>query len=219
MIAISIIFHIFVVLIGFNMTTKENINVPGATAILTSYCVETDKPFAEGTSYFTPMKLIKLTKNMFAKVDDLDYNELNQHKWYASKGWNTYYAKRDIIINGKKVCLLMHREIMNTPKGQETDHVDHDGLNCQRHNLRNCTRNQNQMNKTAYGFSKFLGVTHNGKYIRAIIRLTGQRTALHLGYFKTEEQAARAYDAAAKIYHGEFANLNFKDEDEGISRG
>lgn len=58
MIVNSILFHIFVVLIGFNMTTKENINVPGATAIPTLR-VETDKPFAEGTSYFTTMKMIE----------------------------------------------------------------------------------------------------------------------------------------------------------------
>jgi hypothetical protein len=155
------------------------------------------------------MKLIPLTQGQFAQVDDSDYEWLNQWKWCAYKDNNTYYAVRSIVLDdGKQVSIRMHREIMNTPKGMDCDHRDHNGLNCQRFNMRNCTRSQNLMNKRSRGSSRYLGVSIiKGKYntyIRA--NILGTR----LGTFRTEEEAAKAYDEKAKILYGEFANLNFK---------
>lgn len=160
------------------------------------------------------MKLIPLTQGMFAEVDDADFKWLNVWKWYAAKGGNTYYARRNIKnSDGKRSVISMHREIMNTPDGLEVDHKDWNGLNCQRYNLKNGTHGQNQANSKAFGTSVYLGVA---------IRITGRSKGLitaqiqskgkliYLGTFKTEISAAQAYDKAAKELHGEFANLNFK---------
>lgn len=159
------------------------------------------------------MKTITLTKGQVALVDDEDYDFLMQWKWCTSKQGNVYYVvANNGSINKKRQVISMHRLIMNTPKGMEVDHTDHNGLNNQKENLRNCNRSQNSMNKTARGVSKYLGVAHsyqgNYDYIVAGIRINGIKK--HLGIFKTEELAAKAYDDAAKKYHREFANLNFK---------
>lgn len=161
------------------------------------------------------MKEIKLTQGQFALVDDADYDWLNQWKWHAHKSRQTYYAERQVRINlekqpQKQKSLSMHRLIMNTSKGMEVDHIDHNGLNCQKHNMRNCTTLQNQMNRKSRGRSKYLGVSYfNGNKFRADIRPAGYKT-IHLGLFDSEIEAAIAYDKEAVKHYGEFANLNFK---------
>ena len=166
------------------------------------------------------MKTIELTQGKVVLVDDDDFEYLNQWKWFANGNHGILYAiRRGLMIDGKQKTIRMHRVIMNTPKNMNVDHIDGDGLNNQKKNLRNCTLAENNRNwrkqkiKTSiykgvhYNISKFKGYTHI--YIRACIRVNNKLIAL--GNFKTEESAARAYDEAAKIYFGEFANLNFKE--------
>jgi hypothetical protein len=156
------------------------------------------------------MKKLKLSQGKVALVDDEDYEWLNQWKWFAHKDCNTYYAGRSEKINGSRKQIWMHRAIMNTPVGLEVDHIDHNGLNNQRSNLRNCTQSQNHMNQSNMGKSKYKGVSFftkkKYKQVRANICVCG--SPIYLGSFLTEEEAALAYNEAAKKYFGEFALLN-----------
>jgi hypothetical protein len=157
---------------------------------------------------FDKMKEIRLTREKIALVDDEDYEFLNQFKWQSHFDGHNWYVVRTAYNPKRRI--MMHRIIMNTPKGLETDHIDHNGLNCQKNNMRNCTHNDNIKNKKPSGRSKFLGVSYDKKnQIRANIKIKSIQK--HLGYFKTEEEVAIAYDKKALEIHGEFANLNFPD--------
>lgn len=154
------------------------------------------------------MKEIQLTQGKVALVDDDDVSLLSEHEWYALKVRKTYYAVR---AGPSKTIVYMHRVLM--PGYRQVDHRDGNGLNNQRENLRPATNSQNQANrrKKSGTSSQFKGVSWNkeaGKW-QAQIRSDGKDT--HLGRYSEEEDAARAYDEAAKRKFGEFANLNFKE--------
>ena len=154
------------------------------------------------------MKEIPLTQGKIALVDDEDYEYLCQFNWYARKDKRTYYAVRSVHLkNGKVYSEHMHRVIMNTTKGNVVDHIDHNGLNNQKYNLRNCTPNENRLNRTVREGCEFMGVS---KHTYFIARINNGNERICLGRFKTAKEAAMAYDEAAKKYHGEFASLNFK---------
>ena len=151
---------------------------------------------------------IPLTKDKIVLVDDEDYERVSQHSWCAIKIRKKFYAVS--MINSQQVYL--HVFLVSPPPGMEVDHVDSDGLNCQRYNMRLATHSQNMMNQKKHSDNTtgFKGVSkHRGKY-RATIGENG--VYHHVGYFPTAEEAAHAYDAAARQYHGEFASLNFPDE-------
>ncbi len=157
------------------------------------------------------MKEIKLTKGYVALVDDADYEWLNQWKWFSATRRGMVYANRNDKRNaGKQRTIAMHRLILGiTGVDDLGDHIDGNGLNNQRANLRKCTRQENTLNrrKIKYGISMYKGVRVNKKgKIHAVITFDKKR--IFLGNFKTEPEAAKAYNNAAKIYHGEFAQLN-----------
>jgi hypothetical protein len=154
-----------------------------------------------------PFRRIPLTQGKYAIVDPEDYEFLVHYKWYAAKQGYTYYAIRKHA--GKHIS--MHRQIINAPKGLVCDHIDHNGLNNTKQNLRNCTQSQNACNqrKRRNKSSTYKG-THwhrRDKKWHARIKANGHR--YFLGCFNKEIDAAKAYDKAAKIYHGQFASLNF----------
>jgi hypothetical protein len=110
----------------------------------------------------------------------------------------------------------MHRMVMKAPPDMLVDHINQNGLDNRRSNLRLATGAQNQRNAHGRGIhrgkpssSRFRGVSRSGMKWSAHISVNGKN--IRLGTFRTEEQAARAYDTAARIYHKEFARLNFDD--------
>lgn len=154
---------------------------------------------------------IPLTQGKFAKVDPDDYIWLSQFRWYCNKRPHTSYAIRNAGEGKERRKVLMHREIMETPGHLVCDHINRNGLDNRKKNLRNCTKGENNLNQGAErnSASRFKGVYRrkNMKKWAACIKKGGIRK--HLGYFEDEEEAAKAYDEAAKKYHGEFASLNF----------
>jgi hypothetical protein len=167
------------------------------------------------------MKEIQLNRGFVAQVDDEDYEWLNQWRWTVSETHGKCYARRSVVLDsGKQTTVFMHRIIAGTASDMETDHIDRNGLNNQRSNLRPCTASQNSMNggkPNKPSFSQYKGVQWEKRrnYWYATITVRGK--AHYLGSCTSEEAAARAYDAAARAHYGEFAWLNFPDESEGAA--
>jgi len=164
------------------------------------------------------MKEIKIYSGDVALVDDDDFDYLNQFKWHK----DTYgYAYRYInkANNGEQSVMggiqtAMHREILHTPKGLETDHIDHNLLNNQKSNLRICTTSQNQGNQKIRKDSttKFKGVCYRKNRNKFFARIVFQGKSIYLGSGDNKEDVARIYDKKAKELFGEFVCLNFPAE-------
>lgn len=158
------------------------------------------------------MKLVSLTQGYFAMVDDEDFERLSSIPWYALVLEKTVYACGRIKAGGVTSRVYMHRVILDAPRGMQVDHVDGNGWNNLRSNLRLATRAQNNANMaTRKGTSQFKGVYLRGDTGKWCARVKQHGDVTYLGCFTNEEDAARAYDAAAIRIFGEFARLNFRD--------
>jgi len=138
---------------------------------------------------------------------------LKDFKWWLTNGGYVITSWHD--EDGQRCVGHLHQAIIQlsgqeVPDGYEIDHKDRDSLNNRLNNLRFCTRAQNVHNRerNRNNTSGYIGVFWDNadKKWRAKIWVNGK--AIHLGNFSIKEDAARAYNAAAIFYHGEFAVLN-----------
>lgn len=159
-------------------------------------------------------KIIALTQGQSTKVTAADFPWLDQWNWHASWSPKThsFYAKRnEKKVNGGYKIIQMAREILGCKSGEEADHINRDTLDNQRKNLRKATKLQNTCNKKmqSNNTSGYIGVTWHKASGKWRARIMHKQISIDLGYFDSAEEAARVRDEAAKIYHGEFAVLNF----------
>lgn len=149
------------------------------------------------------MRTIELKDGLFAMVDDEDYPTMSKLSWGIVRNRGSIYC----INKG----WLMHRLIMKTPIDMFCDHIDGNGLNNQKSNLRNCSHQQNMWNrrKNKNSTSQYKGVSRykNGKWL---VHIKNPKTnkVEHIGLFEKEVNAALAYNQVATKYFGEFAHLN-----------
>lgn len=160
------------------------------------------------------MREIKLTKGKVTIVNNADYYWLNRWKWHAVVcGRDNYYARRTVRLDGKNHYIYMHRLIMGMAEGdgKMVDHINHNGLDNRKSNLRLCNRSQNQHNsKARKGTSKYKGVCWRRDEKKWEAKIWYKNKKYHLGYFFNEIDATKAYDKKAKELHKEFACLNFQ---------
>lgn len=154
---------------------------------------------------------IKLTKGMVAIVDDCDFQNANGYRWRALKSRNTFYA----VARIDRRQTYLHRLIMNVPDNIKIDHRDGNGMNCTRYNLRIATNSQNAMNrgKSRSNKSGFKGVSFHKRRNEYEAGIFKDGIRYFLGWHDNPEDAAHAYDLAAKVLFGEFAYVNFTQED------
>lgn len=144
------------------------------------------------------MKEIPLTQGQVALVDDADYDWLMQWKWCAYRHRHTFYAVRsEWLGNGKQRTVLMHRVILGLEHGdkREADHINHNGLDNQRTNIRIVTRQENMFNVRSQGYS----VRKRPRPFQVCITVAGR--SKHIGYFATREEALAARRRAKRKYH------------------
>lgn len=156
------------------------------------------------------IKVIELTKGGYALVDEDDYEYLNQYKWRREDNHQQQYAARTYINErGVKSTIRMHQVVSGYDM---TDHINGDGLDNRKDNLRPCDYNQNVWNrsKPSNNTTGYKGVSRRGN--RYVSGITHSGKSIYLGSFGTPIEAAKAYDTAARIYFGEYANINFKKE-------
>jgi hypothetical protein len=159
--------------------------------------------------YGWPFRRIKLTQGKYAIVDIEDFEKLNRDKWYLfeNKNKNNFYAVRTECRRN----IFMHRRIMNAPRGAIIDHINRNGLDNRKANLRIVTNMQNCWNSDRgfyNGTSKYKGVRLDKRSGKWYARIRHNGRYIHLGTFDTEIAAAIAYDTAAQAYRGQFALLN-----------
>lgn len=163
--------------------------------------------------------VIPITKNLVAIIDKEDEEKILPHKWYAFGKENhknpIFWAARKTRIDGKQKTLLMHREILKPPENAVVDHINGDGLDNRKCNLRIATVSQNRANERSIrNRMGFRGVSLSSKGHKKpfYAKIICNHRTYFLGHYETIEQAAMAYDKKAIELFGDFAVLNFPQQ-------
>jgi hypothetical protein len=159
-------------------------------------------------------KQIQLQHGRVALVDSADFDLVRRYRWRLHQLPHGTYVLARVYTSGQIKRVYMHRLILGLTNPLElADHINGDGLDNRRSNLRVANRSENACNsgKRVNNTSGFKGVSFFKRYqrFRATICVNGKQ--VHIGYYDTAEVAARAYDARAIEVHGAFAYLNFKE--------
>ena len=157
------------------------------------------------------MKKIKLTRGMVALVDDDDYGLVSKYKWHLSKGEHTFYARAIISKCDKSTVITsMHILIMGSKPVLEVDHINHNGLDNRRINIRQVTHSQNMCNRfpRRSHSSIYKGVKWRKSKSKWYAQIGHNGKDIHIGCFNSQEDAALAYNKYAFEIFGEHAYLN-----------
>lgn len=160
------------------------------------------------------MKRIPLTRNDYALVDDEDFERLNRYNWAcAPNTHNCYYAIRTVGTrkSGTKTTLSMHRQILKTKRDVQIDHIDGNGLNNTKANLRICSTQTNAFNRPkpkVKSTSRYKGVLQRKGSSNWTARIKYNNKSIELGNYPDERIAAAVYNYAAELMFGEFARGN-----------
>lgn len=148
-------------------------------------------------------KMIPLSLGMYALVDAEDFEELSKYRWFSEKQARTTYAFRN-VDSGKRIA--MHRMVMKTPPEKCTDHINGNGLDNRKCNLRVCTRAENNRNvaKPITNTSGYKGVSYSSARGKWIAQISINYKRINLGGYETPKRAHEVYCAAAKELHGAF---------------
>lgn len=159
---------------------------------------------------------VPLSQGRVALIDAEDAERVNQFKWTAHVKKNrkkqSFYARRSIWGKEKQVTIWLHRFIMNAPKDLQVDHINGNGLDNRKINLRLATNSQNHCNiPRENNWTGFRGVGRHRGSSKFYARIKKNGKQNDLGVFETAEEAAHAYDKKAVEIHGDFATLNFPE--------
>jgi hypothetical protein len=153
------------------------------------------------------MKIIKLTQGKEVFVDDEDFEGLSKYKWYAQKSKATYYVRRSFINEqGYQINPSMHREITRCPDEMQVDHIDGNGLNNCKSNLRIVTPRQNSQNKHSIKKSPYVGIYFDENRQRWVAKIAVNNKIKYLGTYKNPLTAHKAYVRALKKINEPFVS-------------
>lgn len=157
-------------------------------------------------------RTIELNHGHVLIVDVRDYDVALAYRWQTQPGkCGTFYVWRPVRDGVQTRKEYLHRRLMGAVKGQRVDHINGNGLDNRRSNLRACSNADNMRNMRVRprGSSRFKGVSWFRRHQLWRAYIVQDAKQIHLGYFSDEADAAKAYDAAARRLFGEFANTNF----------
>jgi hypothetical protein len=156
---------------------------------------------------------IPLTQGKVAIIDEADLPLVAPFKWYLQRHTEPFYALGSLLCRGGFVRVSMHRLIIDAPPASHVDHINGDGLDNRRCNLRLVTRAQNMRNRriSTASVSGFKGLDWIARKSKWRARIKCDSVNHHICYFASAEEAARAYDAKARELFGEYARCNFPD--------